>query len=236
MTPVLELRDLCVGYHDGGRRIVVADGLQAALPTRRMVALVGRNGCGKSTLLRTLAGLQPALGGAVLLDGKPLSALSAQAIARRIGVVLTERPALRHTTVRELVRYGRIPYANLVGTLSVTDEQAVDAALALTHATSLADRYLYTLSDGERARAFVAKTVAQATDILLLDEPTAFLDFPAKTELMNLLCDLAHDGGKTIVFSSHDIDLAARAADSFWHLRNGQLAEVAAAPMTADEI
>lgn len=236
VTPALEIQDLRIGYRDGGRCRIVADGLQASLMAGRMAALVGRNGCGKSTLLRTLAGLQPALGGTVRIDGDPISKLSADTLARRVGIVLTTRPDLGHTTVRELVRYGRIPYARIFGGTTEADDRAVEEAISQTHAADLADRYLHTLSDGERTRAFIAKAIAQGTRTLLLDEPTAFLDYPAKIEILNLLRDLAHSHGKAILISSHDIDLAARDADTFWHLRAAALSEIPPHPMRAEEI
>lgn len=220
---LIEFQDTGIGYRHGSRCHVVIDAIRATATTGQLICLVGRNGCGKSTLLRTLAGLQPAISGEILIDNRPLSTLAQDEIARFIGVVLTAQPELRHTSVRELVGYGRLPYSGIFGGTSHFDDAAVDTALQQVGILHLASRYHHSLSDGERQKAFIAKALAQGTDLLLLDEPSAFLDYPSKLELMSLLRHLAHDSGKTIVLSTHDIEMAARFADTFWHVKEKNL-------------
>ncbi len=231
---LLELQDIGIGYRHGSRCHVLIDGIRATATAGRFICLIGRNGCGKSTLLRTLAGLQPPLSGEVFIDGRPLATLSRQEIARLIGVVLTTRPALRHTSVRDLVRYGRLPYSGIFGSTSRSDDAAADTALEQVGISHLASRHIHTLSDGEQQKALIAKALAQGTDLLLLDEPTAFLDYPSKLELMTLLRRLAHDDQKTILLSTHDIEMASRFADSLWHIKEGEFSEILPSQMETE--
>ena len=190
--------------------------------------VVGKNGTGKSTLLRTLAGLQQPLVGSVLIDDTPISNLSAIERARLIGVVLTQRLEVQNLTVREVVAMGRSPYTGFFGTLSKADWEVVDEALRQVGMSPWADRYVQMLSDGERQKVMIAKALAQQTPVLVLDEPTAFLDYPSKVEMMKLLCRLAKEMDKTIVLSTHDIELAAKIATRFLLLSENGLQEVQA--------
>jgi iron complex transport system ATP-binding protein len=223
MLPLLAWNSIDIGYRTGGRCRVVLSGLTAALNGGTLACLVGRNGCGKSTLLRTVAGLQPPLRGEVLLEGQPLTALSPVDLARRVGVVTTARPELHQTTVRNLVLYGRLPYTGALGRPTDLDRQVAERALSQTEILNLADRRLDTLSDGEHQKAMVAKTLAQGTDIILLDEPSAFLDYAGRRSLMRLLQRLAHDEGKAILLSTHDVELLPRFADEVWWMDGRQL-------------
>lgn len=214
-----ELKDLTIGYG----KTVVADGINATLEEGKMACLIGQNGAGKSTLLRTLCCFQPALGGQALLDGQDMTRLDAQELSTMIGVVLTERVDVQGMTVRELVAMGRSPYTDFWGKIKSEDEAIVEDAIRLTGIETLAPRQINTLSDGERQKVMIAKTLAQQTPIILLDEPTAFLDFPSKVETMLLLKKLAHEQGKTILISTHDLDLALQTADTLWLMGKSSL-------------
>lgn len=227
----IEFQNTGIGYRHGSRCHIVVGGICATAATGQFIAIVGRNGCGKSTLLRTLAGLQPAVSGDIFIDGRQLSTFSHEENARTVGIVLTTQPQLGHTRVRDLVSYGRIPYSGILGSTSHLDEAAADTALEQVGIAHLAARHIHTLSDGERQKAFIAKAIAQGTGLLLLDEPAAFLDYPGKLELMALLRHLAHDNGKTILLSTHDIEMAARFTDTFWHLKEGVFSEMRPAQM-----
>lgn len=207
-----ELRNLSIGYGN----IVIADGINTTLEAGKMTCLLGPNGAGKSTLLRTLSAFQPPLSGQMLLDGKEMKTLTPQDLSKLIGVVLTERVEVQGMTVRELIAMGRSPYTNFWGKLDSEDNRIVDEAIALCGIESLVPRQVSTLSDGERQKVMIAKALAQQTPIILLDEPTAFLDFPSKVDTMLLLSRLAHEQGKAILISTHDLDLALQTADVLW--------------------
>lgn len=224
----LSFRQLSIGYTVSRRQHVVVDDLTGVFPAATLTCLVGRNGTGKSTLLRTLAGLQQPLVGSVLIDDTPLNNLSAIERARLIGVVLTQRLEVQNLTVREVVAMGRSPYTGFFGTLSKADWEVVDEALRQVGMSPWADRYVQMLSDGERQKVMIAKALAQQTPVLVLDEPTAFLDYPSKVEMMKLLCRLAKEMDKTIVLSTHDIELAAKIATRFLLLSENGLQEVQA--------
>lgn len=215
------ITDLSVGY----KHRVVASHLTAHLQGGTLTALVGSNGMGKSTLLRTLAGVQPPLEGTVTLvaDGveRQLSQLSRRELSRWIGVVLTDRVEVENLSVEQLVGMGRMPYTGFFGRLNDDDRRMVAEALAMTGLTPLAHRQVGTLSDGERQKMMIAKALAQQTPVVLLDEPTAFLDYPSKVETMRLLGRLAHDTGKIIVLSTHDLNLAVQLADHLITFGNG---------------
>ena len=202
----LSFADLSTGY---GNR-VVSSGLTAGLCAGKVTCLLGPNGAGKSTLLRTLAGYQRALGGR-MDDVSP----------ETLGVVLTERMEAMGLSVREVVAMGRHPYTGYFGRLTAEDEQVVDKAMRLTHTEEFANRAFQSLSDGERQKVMIAKALAQETPIILMDEPSAFLDFPSKVELMLMLRDLAHNQGKSILLSTHDVGIALKTADMLWLMQNG---------------
>lgn len=204
--PALSFADLSTGY---GNR-VVSSGLTAGLCAGKVTCLLGPNGAGKSTLLRTLAGYQRALGGR-MDDVSP----------ETLGVVLTERMEAMGLSVREVVAMGRHPYTGYFGRLTAEDEQVVDKAMRLTHTEEFANRIFHSLSDGERQKVMIAKALAQETPIILMDEPSAFLDFPSKVELMLMLRDLAHNQGKAILLSTHDVGIALKTADMLWLMQNG---------------
>lgn len=218
-----QLKGLTTGYHTKKGDRVVSTNLTASLQAGELTCLLGPNGAGKSTLLRTLAAFQPALAGELLLDGRPLEAFSAQERATRIGVVLTERPDIKGMRVREMVTMGRSPYTGFWGGLSAQDEAAVDEAIRQVGIGNLERRMLHTLSDGERQKVMIAKALAQQTPIIFLDEPTAFLDFPSKVEMLLLLRRLARQMQKTVFLSTHDLELALQTADRLWLMGRQQM-------------
>ena len=224
---MLQLTHLSTGH---GRRCT-GQGLSGRLPASTLAALLGVNGCGKSTLLRTLSGLLPPFprGGEatdeapVRLCGRPLADYAPRELARTVSIVLTVRPLAEGLTVEDVVQMGRIPYSRLLSQRSAEDGRHVRRALELTGTAHLARRALTSLSDGERQRVFVAKALAQDTPVILLDEPSAFLDFPSKIQLFRLLRRLAHEEGKAILMSTHDVEPALQLADQLWLLSRDEL-------------
>jgi iron complex transport system ATP-binding protein len=226
--PVLATEDLSIGYRRGGQRTCVAAGLSLAVEPGRLTGLVGPNGAGKSTLLRTLAGIQPALAGRVLLDGADVHAMPPKDRAQRMAVVLTESGDPGLLDGLGLVALGRHPYTGWYGRLTPHDEAIVRWALAAVGAADLAASPLRELSDGQRGRLMIARALAQESDIILLDEPTAYLDQPRRVEILGLLRQVAHETGAAVLLAIHDLDLALRTADSLWLMTNGRI--VAGAP------
>ena len=216
----LHFDDLTIGYRKGRREVVVASGLSATLERGKLTCLLGRNGTGKSTLLRTLAGLQPPLNPQLSTLNCQLSTVNSQP---SVALVLTERPDLRNLTAEEVVGLGRTPHTNFWGTLRADDRRIVAESLHLVGIESLANRPFETLSDGEQQKVMIAKALAQQTPMIFLDEPTAFLDFISRRELFTLLKRLAHDHGKAILLTTHDLALAEEFADTTWLLDDGKL-------------
>ena len=216
------LNNLSIGYTQKGNEKVVAQGLNAAINSGELTCLLGCNGVGKSTLLRTLSAFQTALGGDILLNAdqtselSPLTSFTDKQLSRMIGIVLTEKPDVRNMTIEDLVGMGRSPYTGFWGTLTADDRQIVADAIRMVGIEPLQGRMIHTLSDGERQKVMIAKALAQQTPIIYLDEPTAFLDYPSKVEMMQLLRRLAHEQQKTIFMSTHDVELALQLADCLW--------------------
>ena len=217
-TEILTIKNLTTGYGSRHKRYVVAKELSATLLAGSFTAIIGTNGAGKSTLLRTLAGLQPALEGDILWQGKPLADYSRRELSKNLAVVLTERTSGEGLTAREVVEMGRMPYTGFDGRLSEEDGRVVNEAMEMTGVAALATRVVDSLSDGERQRVMIAKALAQQTPVILLDEPTAFLDFPSKVSLLRLLSTLAQHHGKTILLSTHDLELTFQIAGQLWLL------------------
>lgn len=212
----IRLRDLSIGYPDKHNTKRVAEHLNASIHSGELTCLLGTNGVGKSTLLRTLSAFQPPLGGTIDLLDRPLSTYDDRQLATVIGVVLTEKSDIRNMTVEELVGLGRSPYTGFWGTLKESDRKIVHEAIARVRIEPLTQRMVHTLSDGERQKVMIAKALAQETPIIFLDEPTAFLDFPSKVEVMQLLHNLTHTLQKTVFMSTHDLELALQIADKIW--------------------
>lgn len=215
---VIELLHLSTGYPSKSSPKIVARDINASLYAGELTCLLGPNGAGKSTLLRTLSALQPALDGEIRINGKALTEYSPQELAKRIGLVLTDKTAVRNMSVAELVGMGRSPYTGFWGGLSKEDERIVKEAIAQVGITELSNRMVHTLSDGERQKVMIAKALAQETPIIFLDEPTAFLDYPSRVEMMQLLLRLTRTMGKTVFLSTHDLELTLQTADKIWLL------------------
>ncbi|MGI6242392.1 MAG: ABC transporter ATP-binding protein [Prevotella sp.] len=210
----ITISNLSIGYNQK----VIANGINATVHSGQLTALLGTNGVGKSTLLRTIAALQPALKGSIVLQDdkkgkRPVAQLSKSEMAKLVSVVLTEQPDIRHFSVCDVVGMGRLPYTGFFGTLDRNDRQIVAEAISVTGLHDLANRQFDALSDGERQKVMIAKALAQQTPIILLDEPTVYLDYPSKVEMMKMLQRLAKDMDKTILLSTHDLGLALHHAD-----------------------
>lgn len=212
MTPI-RFNSLSTGYRTRKGTVTVARNLTAELPEGELVSLIGPNGAGKSTLMKTVCGFMPALEGSVELCGKDVRSYSREELARTVAVVLTERPAVISMTVEEMVAMGRSPYTGFRGTLSEADREIARHAMRQTGIEEMAARAVDTLSDGERQKVMIAKALAQTTPVILLDEPAAFLDYPSKVELMLTLRRLAREEGKTILLSTHDLNIALELSD-----------------------
>lgn len=230
MTPVMTAittNRLTVGYR--GHRVV--EDINLSLPCGRLVCLLGPNGAGKSTLLRTLCGFQPPIAGTVTISGNDITTMSAAEVARLVSVVLTDRPLTPSLTAAEMVGMGRAPYTGFWGRLSDDDRRLVSEVMQTVGIAPLATRRMGRLSDGERQKVMIAKALAQHTPVIVLDEPTAFLDYPSKVAVMKTLARLAHDEGKTILMSTHDLELAAQLGDELMEIENKHIRKI-----TADEV
>lgn len=213
---MIKCENITIGY---GTRVIQHD-LSFILPDGELIALLGANGCGKSTLLRTFAGLQPPLGGTY----------SPVANEKTVALVLTERLSVESATVRDVVAMGRYPYTSFLGTLTAADRRIVNEAMEQVGVADLADSFYNDHSDGEKQRILIAKALAQQTPVILLDEPTAHLDLPSRIKTLNLLHDIAHTQGKTILISTHELDLALRTADRVLLMMPKNKGAVLAAP------
>ncbi|WP_205635459.1 ABC transporter ATP-binding protein [Actinomyces gaoshouyii] len=215
----LTTRTLRSGY--GGR--VVVDGVDVAIPVGRISVIVGANACGKSTLLKTMARVLTPMDGRVLLDGEEIRSLPTRSLARRLGLLPQQPIAPEGIAVADLVGRGRSPHQGLFRATSAADRRIVEASLLATRTEALADRSIDELSGGQRQRVWIAMALAQRTDVLLLDEPTTFLDLAHQVEVLDLLTDLNRERGTTIVMVLHDINLSARYADHIIAMRQGRV-------------
>lgn len=213
---MIDIQNLSIGYREKNKEKVVSGNIHAEIHGGELTCLLGTNGVGKSTLLRTLSAFQPKLGGSIYIKGKELGEYTDRQLARLVSVVLTEKCDIRNLSVTDLIGMGRSPYTDFWGNLKKEDRAAIKRAIALIGIEPLAHRMIHTLSDGERQKVMIAKALAQETPIIFLDEPTAFLDFPSKVEIMQLLHRLSRQTGKTIFLSTHDLELALQVADCLW--------------------
>ena len=213
---IFTTHDLAVGYRNGKNQVTVLSGLNLTLEQGRLVALLGQNGAGKSTLLRALTCDERPLEGTIEVNGKNLLEMSQKDRSRLIGLVSTERIQAGALTVTELVGLGRQPHTGFLGRLDDEDREIVRQSMADAGIIDKANEYMASLSDGERQKAMIARALAQQTPIIILDEPTAFLDVASRIETMRLLQTLAHDRGKAVLLSSHDISQSLMLADELW--------------------
>ena len=213
---ILTTDNLAVGYRNGKQQVTLLQGLNLSLEKGRLVALLGQNGAGKSTLLRAITADERPLDGTISVNGKNLLEMSQKDRSRLIGLVSTERIQAGALTVTELVGLGRQPHTGFLGRLDAEDHEIVRQAMTDAGIIDKANEYMASLSDGERQKAMIARALAQQTPIIILDEPTAFLDVASRIETMRLLQTLAHDRGKAVLLSSHDISQSLMLADELW--------------------
>ena len=227
---IISLSQLSVGYTLS--HPVISD-INLELRSGQLACLVGENGIGKSTLLKTLTGFLPKLKGSLLLGNRDIESFSQRELARQVSIVLTQKPDVQNLTIEEIIGLGRSPYTGFFGRLRAEDRKVVDDAIATMGIEKLRGRMIQTLSDGERQKVMIAKALAQETPIILLDEPTAFLDFPSKAETFQSLQRMAHEKDKLILLSTHDLELAVRFADSLLEVKKGTLQTVSATEVKA---
>lgn len=214
----IELHDVTLGY---GSRVLMADA-NVGFGWGELTALIGRNGTGKSTLLRTIAALAKPQRGTITINGKRVDSLTMKEVASQIAFVSTDDVRVQNLHVWDVVSLGRAPYTNWVGRLTAEDKAKVEQSLALVGMADFAAASMESLSDGERQRVMIARALAQDTPIILLDEPTAFLDLPNKYEICLLLRRLAHSEGKCILFSTHDLSIAIELCDTVAMIEGGK--------------
>ena len=226
---MIRLENISLGY---GTRTLLGE-VSVHFAKGQLTALVGRNGAGKSTLLRALAGLEPLQSGAITIGGTSIADLDGTEAARRVAFVATDKVRIANLPCEDLVALGRAPYTNWIGRLQAVDREIVADALAKVGMSEFARKTMDRMSDGECQRVMIARALAQQTPVILLDEPTAFLDMPNRYELCRLLQRLAHDEQKTIIFSTHELDIATKMCDSFALIDTPKLLHLPAAEMVA---
>lgn len=224
MNTVLQTHNLAIGYRKSKRHtLTIAENLNLSLQQGELVCLLGSNGVGKSTLMRTLAAMQPALHGHITLHNQDLAQMPPLERARRLSIVLTERPSLGLLHGYDIVALGRHPYTDWTGHLTPRDDAKVRQALKAVDGQQFANVAVAELSDGQRQKLMIARALAQESDVMLLDEPTAYLDLPRRVEMMQLLRDLAHKTHRAILLSTHDLDLALQSTDRLWLMSSDEL-------------
>ena len=211
---ILKTKNLAIGYSSKKEESIIASNINLSLKQGELIGLVGGNGIGKSTLLRTLTQVQPKLTGSLYLNNKPLENYANIELAKAMSLVLTETIASKNLSVYELVALGRQPYTNWVGNLSKADISMVNNAILQTNIEDLKHKKCFELSDGQLQKVMIARALAQDTDLIILDEPTTHLDMYHKAYILKLLQKLVKETGKTILFSSHEIDLAIQLCDT----------------------
>ncbi|AIE61650.1 ABC transporter ATP-binding protein [Bacillus methanolicus] len=215
----LAAEQLTIGYED---RIIV-ERLNLEIPSNQITAIIGPNGCGKSTILKTVARLHPALSSVIYLDGKMIHKIPTKEVAKKLAILPQSPEAPSGLTVYELISYGRTPYQTGFSRLSKHDYEMIEWALEVTGLTNLRDQSVDTLSGGQRQRAWIAMAIAQETNLLLLDEPTTYLDLAHQLEVLQLLEKLNQEDGRTIAMVIHDLNHAARFAHHMVALKNGTI-------------
>lgn len=228
---IISISHLSVGYSPS---LPVISDINIEVKSGQLTCLIGKNGIGKSTLLKTLAGFLPKMGGDLLLDNRDIHSFSQRELARQVSIVLTQKPDVQNLTTEEIIGLGRSPYTGFFGRLRADDRAVVDDAITAVGIEKLRGRMIQTLSDGERQKVMIAKALAQQTPVILLDEPTAFLDFPSKAEIFQSLRRMAHERDKLILLSTHDLELAVRFADCLLEVKDNALQAVSAANVKAE--
>ena len=210
---LLSTSNLSIGYTAKGSKKIIAENINLSIKQGKLISLVGGNGIGKSTLLRTLTGIQKPLSGTVLLNNKNISSYQSIYLAQNLSLVLTEKLPPSNLSVFELIALGRQPYTNWLGKLSAEDLDKINDAISLTHTEHLIDKKNYEISDGQLQIVLIARAIAQDTAVIILDEPTTHLDLHHKVLVFKLLKKLSQETNKSILFSTHDIDLAIQVSD-----------------------
>ena len=213
---ILKTTDLSIGYSSKKKQQIIASNINIELEKGKLVGLLGKNGIGKSTFLRTLSKVQPKIVGEIFLNGKELEQASAKALSQLVSLVLTERIPESNLTVYELIALGRQPYTNWIGRLTEQDREHIDFAIKNTNIEKLASKKCDELSDGQLQKVMIARALAQNTEIIILDEPTVHLDIHHKIEVFNLLKTLTAKFDKTVIISTHEVQLALQLSDELW--------------------
>jgi iron complex transport system ATP-binding protein len=222
---ILSINSLEIGYSSGNTNKVLLPPLTACAKTGELIAVIGRNGIGKSTLLRTLTGLQKPLGGNICYEGRNIGEYTRMELALKVGYISTEIVRVSNMSVYDLVALGRFPYTNWFGKIGTADHERILDAISKTAMDSFCAKFVSELSDGERQKAMIARILAQDTGIMVMDEPTAFLDISAKYEILHLLHNLSEESNKTIIFSTHDLQMAISQSDKIWLILDDKLIE-----------
>jgi iron complex transport system ATP-binding protein len=225
LTEILSLDSLKIGYVSGRHENLILPPLKACANKGELIAVIGRNGIGKSTLLRTLTGLQPSLGGEILYSGKNIRDYSRMDLAQKVGYISTEIVKVSNMSVYNLVALGRFPHTNWIGKIDAKNQEVIMDAIEKTGMSAFCNRFVSELSDGERQRAMIARIFAQDTGIMIMDEPTAFLDIGSKYEILHLMHVLSQKSEKTIIFSTHDLHMAISQSDKIWLILDNKLIE-----------
>jgi iron complex transport system ATP-binding protein len=219
---MLRVKDLNIGYRQKRGAKEILSGLNFTIGKGELIGLVGSNGIGKSTLLKTIIGSLKPLSGEITLDGKHLESLSAEELSKIISIVLTDKVGGFNLTVFDIVASGRIPYLNAFGQLKESDVEIVNKSLETIGIKDLSQNYFDELSDGQKQKVLITKSLAQETPVILMDEPTAFLDFESRLQLFELLKQLVKEQQKTVIVSSHDLDVLFRNVDKVLYLKGNR--------------
>jgi len=225
LKEILSLDSLKIGYVSGKNENILLPPLNASADRGELIAVIGRNGIGKSTLLRTLTGLQRLLGGEIFYSGKSIREFSRMELAQKVGYISTEIIKVNNMSVYDLVAMGRFPHTNWTGKIEIIDHEVILDAIEKTSMSSFSGKFISELSDGERQKAMIARILAQDTGIMVMDEPTAFLDVAGKYEIFHLMHTLSRNNNKTIIFSTHDLQMAISQSDKIWLILDNKLIE-----------
>ena len=223
ITTVLEVKSLTIGYGKDASATKIAEGINFALNQGELALILGCNGAGKSTLLRTLSSVQHPLSGEVKICGEDIFETSPRELAQRVAAVFTDKTMAGGLLVEEVVALGRYPYTGFFGKIGREDREMVQSSLSLVGMADKSKKYLSQLSDGERQKIMIAKALAQQTPLIILDEPTAFLDLPSRIEILYLLKRLTKEENKTILLSTHDVEQSLSVADKLLLINSGKM-------------
>ena len=213
MTEICKISDLSIGY--SSVKAIISD-INLSVKKNCLISLIGPNGCGKSTLIKSLCGLHPILDGEISINGKSINKYSTKELSMLLSFVLSEKIDSGKLTVYDIISIGRHNYSNWWGTLDDGDKQIIERVLKIMNLESLANRFYFELSDGERQRVMIAKSLAQDTPIIILDEPTSHLDLPNRIDIFRLLKEIVSQENKSIILSTHELDLALTYSDKLW--------------------